>query len=277
MQENNALSLRKELELLSIADLDNMLQEELHKEDASPEKVRLILAVLQEREKDIPIEVTAAEQAAWQRFLSHKAASSDKPAKKPNWMLSAASIAVVLGLLLATVSYEVGAEGVWGRLVRWTDSVIEFFSPEVSSGGQQEYVFQTDHPGLQQVYDAVTRMGVTEPVVPMWIPEGYSLVRCKEMSNEKKTTLMVVLQNGEKVINYNVAVYSESVLNQYQKDDTNVRVVEMGGIDHYIIRNYSMWVAIWTKENIECSISIECQEEEFFQILQSIYDKEEAI
>ena len=277
MRDNNALGLRKELEQLSTLGLDNMLLEELHNEDADPEKVRLILAVLQEREKDMPIEVTEAEQTAWQRFLSHKDAPSDKPAKRPNWMLSAASIAVVLGLLLATVSYEVGAEDVWGRLVRWTDSVIEFFSPEVSSGGQQEYEFRTDHPGLQQVYDAVTKMGVTEPVVPMWIPEGYELVQCKETDTRVKTTLMVAFQNGDKILNFSTAVYWEDAVNRYQKDETEVRIIEIGNVEFYITRNHDMRVAIWVVENIECFISVDCREEELVRILHSIYDKEETV
>ena len=52
---------------------------------------------------------------------------------------------------------------------------------------QPEYVFETDHPGLQQIYDAVVEMGVTEPVVPMWVPEGYDLVEYKaEDYNQEK-------------------------------------------------------------------------------------------
>ena len=54
-----------------------------------------------------------------------------------------------------------------------------FFSPDEPTQAIEEYEFRTEHPGLQEVYDAVAGLGVTEPVVPMWIPEGYTLFMCR--------------------------------------------------------------------------------------------------
>lgn len=267
---------QEELEKLSTQQLDQMLQAQLQQEDADPAEVKRILGVLKEREKDMPAEIGDTERLAWQRYKAREKEGADKPARKRSRILRVACIAAIFCVLTVAAAYEVEAEGIWGRLVRWTDSVIEFFSPDHASGGQKEYEFRTDHPGLQQVYDTVTELGVAEPVVPMWLPEGYALAFCKEMNSDNKTTVTAFFQNGDKVINYNLAAYSENVLNQYQKDETELKLVEFGGINHYIVRNTDTWVAVWTKDNIECSISVDCQEDELYKILRSVYDKEEA-
>ena len=261
-----------DLEKLPTQQLDQMLQDE----DADPETIKHILTVLQEREKDIPLTVTDAERQAWCRYKLREKEGMDKPTKKQNWVLRVASVAVVFLVLTVAIAHSVKAEGIWERIVRWTDSVIEFFSPDYAGGGRQAYEFQTDHPGLQQIYDTATKMGVTDPVVPMWLPEGYTLAFCERIDTDNKVTLMSVFRYGEKALNYNIAIYSEGVLNQYQKDETVEKMFEVQGIKHYIVRNIDKWVAVWTKENIECSISVDCQEDELYKTLRSIYYKEET-
>lgn len=277
MQNDNLTSRRTELELLSIKELDWKLQVELQKPKGDPEEVRLILAILKEREKSMPIKPDDKENAEWKKYLSRMGQPTEKSTKQSTRILRAACIVAVLCVFLVGVSVRAEADTFWERLVRWSDSVIEFFSPENASGGQREYVFETEHPGLQQVYDTVVKLGITEPVVPMWLPGGYDLISCKEMSTKKKTTLTAYFQNGEKEVNYNVAIYSENVLNQYQKDDVDFQTVAIEGVDFHIVKNDGAWVAVWVKENIECSISVDCQEDEFYKILRSIYDKEESL
>lgn len=276
MQSDNLTDRYGALEKLPTQELDQLLQAELQKEDADPTEAIAILDVLKEREKDMPVEVGDTEKLAWQRYRSHEKEGADKPAKKRNWVLRVASVAVVLCLLLVAIVYDVEAESFWDRVARWTDSVIAFFDPDHVGGGQSAYEFQTDHPGLQQVYDTATEIGITQPVVPMWLPEGYTLTFCERVDTDKKVTLISVFRNGEKVLNYNAAIYSEDVQNRYQKDKTNTTVFETEGISHYVVRNVDKWVVVWTKENIECSISVDCQKDELYKILRSIYDKEDA-
>ena len=275
MQQNNIENRRRELEQISTPRLDQMLQEELEKADSDPAEVKAILAELKDREKDLSIEFSDADMLALQRYQSHMEEKTEKPLRKTGWILRAACVAVILSALMITASYEAKAGGFLERLVQWTDSVIEFFNPQSNGSDEQEYMFETDHPGLQQVYDAVVRLGVTDPVVPMWLPDGYSIVFSNTVNSEKKTTLVAVFQNEEKVLNYNVAVYSEKAPNRYQKDETGIQAIEIKGIDHFVVKNNDLWVVVWTKDNIECSISVDCQEDELKKILRSIYDKED--
>ncbi len=266
----------KDLEQLSTQQLDQMLQETLEKEDADPAQVKEILAVLKEREKDMPVTVGDQEKLAWQRYKAREKEAAKKPARKWGMALRVAGIAVALMVLLVSISTQAEAETFWERLVRWTDSVISFFSPDYASNEPQPYEFRTDHPGLQQIYDTVAGLGVTDPVVPMWLPEGYTLILCQDMKSANKTTVVAAFQNGDKLINFNIDVYFAGVNNQYQKDETDVKIVEFKGIEHRIVRNTDAWVAIWAQDQIECSISIDCQEDELYKILRSVYDKEEA-
>ena len=267
-------ALRAEFEQISTGELDEMLQAQLQMETSDPDVITAILAVLQDREKDMPLTLTENEKAAWQKYLTRRASVSAKPAKRYGWVLRAACIVAILSVGLVVFSARADADGFWNRIVRWTDSVIEFFSPEQTEGLAGEYIFQTDNPGLQQVYDAVTRMGVKRPIVPMWLPEGYELVQCKEIETNKKSTLLVSCQYKKRKISYNVDVLFENVLNRYQKDNTDVKTIEIKGVQFHVVRNYDMWVVVWTVENIECSISVDCREEELYRILHSIYDKE---
>lgn len=270
-------ALRAEFEQISTGKLDEMLQAQLQMEMSDPDVITAILAVLQDREKDMPLTLTENEKAAWQKYLSRRASVSAKPAKRYGWVLRAACIVAILSVGLVVFSARANADGFWNRIVRWTDSVIEFFSPEQTEDLAGEYIFQTDNPGLQQVYDAVTRMGVKRPIVPMWIPEGYELVQCKEVNTRKKITVMAAFQKRESILNYSATVYLEDTANWYQKDETEIRTIEIENVKFHITRNNNMWVIIWTAENIECFLSVDCREEELFRILYSIFDKEGTV
>ena len=188
-------SSRAELEKLPTWQLEQMLQDE----NTDPETIRHILAVLQEREKDIPITFTDSEKLALERYKQREKAAARESAKKYGWLLRVACVVAVLSVLTVGMVRNVEADTFWERLVRWSDSVIEFFSPEYADGGQQKYEFRTAHPGLQQVYDTVTGLGVTEPVVPMWLPEGYELTLCESLKSDNKMTVFAVLEKNKKV------------------------------------------------------------------------------
>ena len=107
MQNKNMEDLRKEWEQLSTPQLDRILQDTLQQE-GDPEEVQLILEVLKEREGDTPFKPDDTDQIAWQKYLSRMKKSKDKPGKKPNWILRAASVAAILCVLLVAVSNEAG-------------------------------------------------------------------------------------------------------------------------------------------------------------------------
>lgn len=276
MPNSSMAERRRELEVLPTQRLDQMLQEELQNVDGDPNVVNLILDVLKEREKDMPTPIGSIEKIAWERYMAKTKEKGDRPTNKRIWALRVASIVLVASILFVSLSSEAAAKSVWERIAKWTDSVFAFFSPDEPTQDVEEYQFRTEHPGLQEVYDAVAGLGITEPLVPMWIPEGYSLAYCRRIDAGKKATVVSVFQNGGKVMNFNVDIYSEGVPNEYQKDDTEEREFEHNGTRYHIIKNNEMWVIVWTMRNIECSISVDCQEDEVYKMIRSIYESEEV-
>ena len=68
MKLNSVASCREFLKELSTSELDRMLQAELRKETIDDDLVRLVLSVLEEREKNYPVELNDEVVAAAERF-----------------------------------------------------------------------------------------------------------------------------------------------------------------------------------------------------------------
>ena len=161
------------------------------------------------------------------------------------------------------------------KLARLTDSIVEFFSPGMANDNIKEYVFETDNPGLQQVYDAVVGLGVTEPVVPMWLPEGYELVECKVVETSHKQGIAASFQNEQRYIAYRIDIHGVDVSHEYHWGGDIIAEYECAGIRHTIMRNNDRWVVTWFTDNIECSFTLDCQEDTLYNILKSIYVMED--
>lgn len=272
MKQNNVSSIRKMLEQMTTQQLDEMLDRELHKEPADENAIRLILDILKQREKDMPVEVPAEMAEAWEKFRSRR--EQPKVLRLPSWMLRAASVVLVIGLLFAALPQEAQAETFFERLARLTADIVEFFGPKDDEARLEEYVFQTDNPGLQQVYDAVVEMGVTEPVVPMWLGDDaeFNWIETAETPRKKGLTVCFIVDGKEAM--YKLDIHTEDISHQYYKDETQLETIELHGIKHSITQNDGKWIVIWLNDNYECSIAIDCHEDTLYRILSSIYEME---
>lgn len=275
MQADNATWLRTALEGLPTRQLEEMLQEELTREQPNSQNIRLALKILQEREKDDPVEAGPEAEAAWEKYLDDIDEPIYEHSPKGRWALRIASVAAIVILLLAALPQEASARNFFERLISWTDSVFALIGPEDADNITGEYVFRTDNPGLQQVYDAIVDLGVTQPVVPMWLPEGFELTECKVLENPTKNAVVAVFSDGSGKVRFEINIYSDNITSKYSKDEENVTDIEMAGVSHKITNNDDKWVAIWVRDKYECSILGDCQEDELLRILRSIYIMED--
>ena len=171
----------QEWKQLPTAKLDALLQAELEKEYPNEEVVLPILHILEERERDYPAEKTPEVLAILDKFIEHEA-TSKRSGNRRRWIAGIATAAAAACIIVMALPRTVGAESVFDVLYRWTKSIFEFVDPDSNeSHPNAENAFTTDHPGLQQLYDKVTELGGTDPVVPMWLPEGLELLSLKEM------------------------------------------------------------------------------------------------
>jgi len=275
MELNNVTSIRQMLEQMSTESLREMLDKELHTEPMNDDAIRLLLSILRERRKDVPAEMTPNLERAWEKYQR----DTDKIWKESrrsrrirSWAMRAAAAAAVLVLVLVPiVPQEAGAESLWEALTRWTTQIVEFFGPKDNDHRIETYAFKTDNPGLHQVYDAVVELGVTDPVVPMWLPEGYELGELEVIQHPAKTRVHSLFRNGESPIVFCVDVYNADVSRKYQKDETNADYYEYSGVIHQILQNVDNNTVVWSINSVECFLAIDCQEEILEEILKSIY------
>ena len=270
MKELNMVDLRNQWEPLPTPELEAMLQKELEQKPPDDDKVILLLHILEIREKDLPLELSPREAEAWQQYRQRVMARKGKRKLPPRWLSVAASIVLIAAVLVSMVPQQAQAESFWDMLQRISGNVMEYFSGEGKRTDIQ-YQFATDNPGLQQVYDAVTELGVTEPVVPMWIPEGYELNELKPINYPMASGVYASFSDGFDELVYRISVYIGEPAHQYYKDDTHYESHEREGTKYYITRNNDRWGVIWTSRYIECSITLDCAEDTLWKILESIH------
>ena len=269
------IDLRNEWRQLSTPDLEALLRAELDREVPDDDKVLTLLHILEDREPDKLPELTDREQRAFDRYIQRRGASRQKQlAVFPRWLSVAASIGLILTLLVTVMPQQAEAETFWEMLQRMTSSVIMYFSGE-GRKATAEYTFTTENPGLQQVYDAIVELGVTDPVVPMWLPENCELTELTTKQTPMSKGIWANFLYGQAYIVYKMDVYDGEPAHQYYKDDSHYENYEISGTTFNITRNNERWSVVWTKDNIGCHITLDCQEETLRKILKSIYVMEE--
>lgn len=275
MNELNTNGLRGILDELQTPQLQQMLDDELQKKQSDPAAVKLILATLEDRHEARPKSGSAVSEEAWQKYRAEMEELFPRsPRKRWTPLLKVASVMLILGLLFAVVPQKAEAETFWEMLQRLTNSVIHFLDrdEELLKRG---YAFETENEGLQQVYDAIVKLGITEPVVPMWLPEEYKLNEVTKFDTPMSSGLYVSFINGKAEIVYKLDMYEGAPAHQFYRDNTFYEAYEQNGTIFNISKNINRWVVVWSIDNIECSISVDCQEDTLRRILKSIYVMEE--
>lgn len=268
MTQRNNESLRETLEQLPTPQLDTMLKAELEKELPDDDTVRTILKVLREREAGYPVQTNDQIRKAWKKY-EKQTAQAGRDFKTP--LLKVASILILCSLLLLALPHEASADSFFQRIAAWTDNFFQLFCREEPG---KEYVFQTDNPGLQELHDTVTGLGVTVPAVPMWLDKPYELEYCHKIVTPTTAKVTASFLHGSSCLMYEINIYSDNIAREYHKSNPGAQEYESNGVIHYIFQNNGLWSAVWTRDNIECSIFIECQEERLYQIIDSIYTLE---
>ena len=244
-------------------DLKERLKAELATQDPNCRVINGIVEELEARNpvKEIPIEtVIALEKLKMNRV------------KKPTAWKRLGKImgaAVLTFALLGIVPSALGKQNVFQTIGRWTKDLFCFGDLK-----ETEFVFNTDHPGLQELYDTVTELDVTQNVVPTWLPDGFEKERIEKLSSPKGITVYAIFTDNDCEIQMNICVCTEVRDVQYQKDENIVDVVEVNGNATYVVRNNGRYCALWQSQNIECSIQADTQEI-LYKVINSIYRRDQ--
>lgn len=272
MRENNAANPSKGWENMSCQQMDKLLQAELLKDDPDENTV---LGLLEEIRKVDPCEpkmVSIQTLHAWERYKDNVTKEEKPKAKHSNrWLIRCAAVVAVVCMLFAIVPHTVEADSFFGKIVSWAERVFETLTP---SSVPVTYVFKTEHPGLQALYDEMTSAGITQPVVPQWIPNELQAGKIKVLNAPFKKRIQTRLTADDCWIMCSFDIYDTEKESNYAKDTSKAQLLEINGIAHYILSNDNNWSAVWIVDNVECTVATSCDKETLIQIICSIYDEE---
>lgn len=243
--------------------LRDRLKKELDKKEPDRDTVIQIL-------KDVKKEESGAEQTdpVLERYNKRPQKENKANISSVWWKRGAVAAAVCL-VVLASVPNVFGSESIFTMIGKWTKEIFSFGEPK-----EKEFVYQTDHPGLQQLYDEVAKLDLSRNVVPTWIPEEAVLDQLNTQNTPKGTAIFAGFSYADSHIGIKVKELEEDTSSEYQKGEENAILYETEGIKHYILENEGEWAAVWVVDNAECTISTN-NKEIVYEILESIYLMEE--
>lgn len=272
--QGNELTLRAELEQMSSERLRTLLHTETEKAVPDDDLVLTILHILEDREPDELVPASDREKAAWKLYRKRVKARRKRPVFSGKSLANAAVLVLVVGLLFAAIPQEAEADSLWDVLMRWTSNAIEWFSPTENKENIQ-FPFQTDNPGLQQIYNATLELGIEDPLIPMWFPDGYVLDYIKHIDTPREKHIFAHLIKDNEEAVFIIRVSETEVAHGYFAEEDAHISFEREGVEYVLTQNMEKKVALWHKDNREYFITLDCQDDALQRILDSIYVMED--
>jgi hypothetical protein len=183
----------------------------------------------------------------------------------------AVAAAIICFCAVTASAFEIN---IFKMFAQWTQDIFQFHTEEVSSQGA-EYTSGTVLDTSQTLEDALTEAGITQPVSPKWIPEGFTFVTMDAYPDLGEPLYTALYENettGHTII-VSVNVHQKPQASVQEKDDSQVTVYTVGKIDHYIMENNDVLTATWFADNLECSIMGEISELDMEAMINSIYEE----
>ena len=277
------------LKQLSTSQLEKILRKDIDFDGTdNQDMIFEILSILKDRDQGKSPET----DAAWQEFKEHYNISdgegmslyptaettAKKKGKKHIGLRKLAVAAAAVLVLVCALPPALGAVNIIELIAQWTNEEFTFMNSEREPREEYEFIYSTDNPDLQEIHDAVQELGVTENVVPSWIPDGFEMIEFDISDLYAYDHLSTFFKNESgDTIKFTATIYSNREAmggSNYEKDETEVEIIELNDTTYYIMSNIDKWVAVWEKDNVECMIGTSLEKEELIKIIYSIYEEE---
>lgn len=272
MKSHNEQGLRRELGALDTHQLNLLLQREAEKPVSQIDEalVRSAWMTLEQREAE-PLPVDPMVEAACAKY---RAGCPKSFGGKARMWIHLCVIAAALCLILTAIPRASGESLLVEFFQKVRADVVAFFHPN-DKDNRLITDYKIEHPGLEELRQTVENYGVTVPVVPTWIPEEYELIELKTESGPSKTRIVARFETDNQTVAFYYDIYAHSVTHEFQKDESEYQKFEAASIIHKIYTNNGKQFALWDRDNVKCSIVVDCQEENLTKILDSIYNMED--
>jgi len=212
--------------------------------------------------EEVPEEEKKKEQAS-------VAAPKSKRHFRGFYRYAAAAAAVLIFMLVGSaVSYALGYD-IFGAISTWTKDTFNFYYNDEAQEITAEML--SDVENIFELKDLLEEHGVTEKIIPTYIPEGYEQVKVDigDIGGENWSYLDVYeRENNIKQLCISVVTVYDG---GYEKDPQTPEIYVVNGIEHFIMSNMDNYYTTWTDGKFCISIFGLDSREELVKMIDSVY------
>ena len=251
------------------------LEAEMEKEEIEDTGLIMALTKLLDERTPVPASDGTPEESL-KRFRADFAPVLDGDFEEPQTarrlhpVLRAALVACLCVIMLFAVASACGVNLI-AEFLEWRE---ESFVLHGKGSGQM--VMEEPAEGeYASMAEAVASYGITDPVVPTWIPEGFEVqfVQAKDMSHAVNLTACYMQQEQEIRIKVYIGEGGGSDVHSEHSDTESVPY-ESNGVEFLISKNNEQYRTSWAMNNCICSINGDITEREIKQMIDSIFTTE---
>lgn len=251
------------------------LESEMDKEEiADTDLIDAILKLLDER-APVPVPQESPEESL-QRFRAQYAPilNSDYEEREPR-LVGRRILRVAMAACLCVAILLVGAQAAGINLIEqfleWRE---ETFVLRGSNRSGQMTLEEAPEGEYVSLAEAVAAYGITDPVVPTWIPGEFEVqyVRAKEQAYATNITARYEADDDKKII-LKVYLSPEDIESDIHAEHSDSKYVsfERNGIHFLIANNNTQCRASWVVGRCTCSINGDLTESEITHMIDSIF------
>ncbi|MCD8355763.1 MAG: DUF4367 domain-containing protein [Clostridia bacterium] len=190
--------------------------------------------------------------------------------KRPLQRFTGIAAAAVVVILCASFTANAFGYNIWQIFAQWTNQTFGFVSSGAEVQSEPEKTADAQYDSLQEALDAY---GITEELVPTWMPSGYELEAVEVIDSSMSTHFTASYKIGDDYVLILIRNIRNGNYSSFEKDDTIVETFEVNNIEHYIMSNLECNTAVWMNGTNECSITTSVSCDELEKIIQSIYER----
>lgn len=182
----------------------------------------------------------------------------------------AAAAAAVLALMLvgSAVSYALGYD-VFGAISTWTKETFNFYYNDQVQEITADML--SDVENIFELRDLLEEHGVTEKIIPTYIPEDYVHLQFETGDMGGGNWYYTDTYERENSIKYLCISVITVFEGGYEKDPDAPEIYVVDGIEHYIMRNMDSYYTTWIDGQFRVSIFGLDSREELVKMIDSVY------
>ena len=181
----------------------------------------------------------------------------------PRWLRGlTAAAAVLVILVLGSVTAKAFGMDIWKTVVKWTQETFHF--------GEWGNANANDDLQYTSLQEALDKSKITTSLMPNWFPSGYELVDIIVEYKPLQTSYKAKYSNGEQLLVIIVRDHLDGDPIYAEQSEGLVEEYEVSGITYYLLENNKRTQAVWFVDSYECHILGDLTIEELKLMIDSI-------